>query len=96
MIQRSGGGWRGRGQTDVLLPLEDGARFLPEITPAEDSDCEVLPMGASGLQGNTPERRRRGSPGGASAAGAGGSVSMAEVPRPKDPDPEKHREAGGN
>lgn len=73
-----------------------GVRFLLEITPAEDSDCEVLPMGASGLQGNTPERRRRGSPGGASAAGAGGSVSRAEVPRPKDPDPEKHREAGGN
>lgn len=52
--------------------------------------------GASGLQGNAPERRQRGSSGCASAAGTGGSVSRAEVPRPKDSDPEKHREAGGN
>lgn len=100
MIQQSGGGWGGRGQTDVLLPLDDGARvggrLLPEITPAEDSDFGVLLMGASGLQGNAPERRQRRSSGCASAAEAEGSVSRAEVPRPKDPDPEKHREAGGN
>lgn len=50
-----------RGQTDILLPLEDGVwvgrRLLPEITSVEDSDCGVLP---TGLQDSKVMPRRGG------------------------------------